>query len=76
MYVPRYMFFTRGIGIAKEKLSSFENALRDARIAHLNLVTVSSYFSAALSYHRHRSRCRPPGTGRNHPLRHGQGTDQ
>lgn len=44
MSVPRYMFFTRGIGIAKEKLSSFENALREARIAHLNLVTVSSIF--------------------------------
>ena len=44
MYVPRYMFFTKGTGIAKEKLASFENALRDARIAHLNLVTVSSIF--------------------------------
>ncbi len=44
MYVPRYMFFTKGVGIAKEKLSSFENALRDAKIAHLNLVQVSSIF--------------------------------
>jgi len=44
MYVPRYMFFTKGVGIDKEKLASFENALRDARIAHLNLVTVSSIF--------------------------------
>ncbi len=44
MYVPRYLFFTKGVGVAKEKLSSFENALRDARIAHLNLVTVSSIF--------------------------------
>jgi len=44
MYVPRYMVFTKGVGVAKEKLSSFENALRDARIAHLNLVTVSSIF--------------------------------
>ncbi len=44
MYVPRYMFFTKGIGIAKEKLASFENALRDARIAHLNIVSVSSIF--------------------------------
>jgi len=38
------MFFTKGVGIDKEKLASFENALRDARIAHLNLVTVSSIF--------------------------------
>lgn len=44
MYVPRYMFFTKGYGVAKEKLSSFENALREARIAHLNIVTVSSIF--------------------------------
>ncbi len=44
MYVPRYMVFTKGVGVAKEKLSSFENALREARIAHLNLVTVSSIF--------------------------------
>jgi len=44
MYVPRYMFFTKGVGNAKEKLASFENALRSARIAHLNLVQVSSIF--------------------------------
>jgi arginine decarboxylase len=44
MYVPRYMFFTKGIGVAREKLASFENALRSARIAHLNLVTVSSIY--------------------------------
>ena len=44
MYVPRYLFFTKGVGVAKEKLASFENALRDARIAHLNLVSVSSIF--------------------------------
>lgn len=44
MYVPRYMFFTKGKGVAKEELAAFENALRDARIAHLNLVQVSSIF--------------------------------
>lgn len=44
MYVPRFMFFTKGAGIAKEKLASFENALREAGIAHLNLVKVSSIF--------------------------------
>jgi arginine decarboxylase len=44
MYVPRYMFFTKGVGVDKEKLASFENALRSAGIAHLNLVTVSSIF--------------------------------
>ncbi len=44
MYVPRYMFFTKGVGVAKEKLASFENALRNAKIAHFNLVSVSSIF--------------------------------
>ena len=44
MYVPRYMFFTKGVGVAKEKLASFENALRNAKIAHFNLVKVSSIF--------------------------------
>ena len=44
MYVPRYMFFTKGVGYHKEKLASFENALRDAKIAHFNLVSVSSIF--------------------------------
>ncbi len=44
MYVPRYMFFTKGIGVDKEKLASFELALKDARIAHLNIVSVSSIF--------------------------------
>lgn len=44
MYIPRYMFFTKGVGVDKEKLASFELALRNARIAHLNIVTVSSIF--------------------------------
>ncbi len=38
------MFFTKGVGVHKEKLTSFEMALRDAGIAHFNLVTVSSIF--------------------------------
>ncbi|MCI0339600.1 MAG: arginine decarboxylase, pyruvoyl-dependent [Planctomycetales bacterium] len=44
MYVPREMFFTKGVGRHKERLSSFEEALRDAKIANLNIVTVSSIF--------------------------------
>ncbi len=42
--IPTRIFFTRGSGIHREKLSSFELALRDAGIAHLNLVYVSSIF--------------------------------
>ncbi len=42
--VPKRMFFTRGVGRHKEKLSSYELALRDARIEKYNLVSVSSIF--------------------------------
>ena len=42
--VPTEAFFTRGVGTHKEKLTSFEMALRMAKIAHLNLVNVSSIF--------------------------------
>ncbi|HSG26858.1 MAG TPA: arginine decarboxylase, pyruvoyl-dependent [Candidatus Krumholzibacterium sp.] len=41
---PSKIFLTRGTGRHKEKLTSFEFALRDAGIAHLNLVQVSSIF--------------------------------
>lgn len=44
MYVPTKLFFTRGVGIHKEKLSSFELALRSAGIAQFNLVRVSSIY--------------------------------
>ncbi|MDZ7373841.1 MAG: arginine decarboxylase, pyruvoyl-dependent [candidate division KSB1 bacterium] len=43
-YVPKKAFMTRGVGKHKEKLTSFEMALRKAGIAHLNLVRVSSIF--------------------------------
>lgn len=45
--VPREIFFTRGVGRHKERLSSFELALRDAgvdgyNLAHYTLVGISS----------------------------------
>lgn len=43
-YVPTKIFLTKGVGRHKEKLASFEMALRKADIAHLNLVRVSSIF--------------------------------
>lgn len=43
-YVPTGMFFTKGVGRHREKLQSFEMALRHARIAQFNLVRVSSIF--------------------------------
>lgn len=42
LYVPRMMFFTKGKGVHKDYLTSFELALREAEIADLNLVSVSS----------------------------------
>jgi arginine decarboxylase len=41
-YVPKIIFFVKGKGIHKDQLTSFELALRDACIADLNLVSVSS----------------------------------
>lgn len=41
-YIPKAIFFTKGKGIHKDYLTSFELALREARISDLNLVTVSS----------------------------------
>lgn len=43
-FVPKKVFFTKGVGIHKEELHSFELALRDAGIEKYNLVTVSSIF--------------------------------
>ena len=41
-HVPKKVFFTKGVGTHRDKLTSFELALRDAGIARFNLVTVSS----------------------------------
>ena len=41
-YIPKMMFFTKGKGLHKDYLTSFELALRDASISDLNLVSVSS----------------------------------
>ena len=43
-FVPRELFFTKGVGKHREKLTSFELALRSAGIAACNLVRVSSIF--------------------------------
>ncbi len=44
--VPQKVFFTKGVGVHKEQLASFEAALRDAGMAPFNLVGVSSIFPA------------------------------
>jgi arginine decarboxylase len=49
MYVPSKLFLTRGVGTHKEKLASFEMALRAASIANFNLVEVSSIYPPGCS---------------------------
>jgi len=41
-FVPKEVFFTKGVGVHKFRLSSFEDALRNAGVANQNLVSVSS----------------------------------
>lgn len=43
-FVPKRIFFTKGVGYHKNELQSFEAALRNAGIEKCNLVTVSSIF--------------------------------
>ena len=42
--VAKNLFLTKGIGIADDKLTSFEFALRNAGIAGTNIVLISSIF--------------------------------
>ena len=48
--VPKNFFLTKGIGVSREKLTSFELALRDAGIASLNLIEVSSILPPNCSF--------------------------
>jgi arginine decarboxylase len=42
--IPKHMFFTKGVGYHRNKLQSFELALRDAGVEICNLVTISSIY--------------------------------
>ena len=42
--VAKKLFLTKGVGVAEDKLTSFEYALRDAGIAGTNIVLISSIF--------------------------------
>ncbi len=44
MFVPKKIFLTKGVGKHRERLSSFELALRGGGIAACNIVRVSSIF--------------------------------
>ena len=47
--VPKELFFTKGVGKHREKLTSFELALRSAGIAACNLVAGVQHLSPRLS---------------------------
>ena len=49
--VPKEMFFTKGVGKHREKLTSFELALRSAGIAACNLVACLEHLPARLPHH-------------------------
>jgi len=40
--IPKKIFFTKGVGVHKDRLTSFELALREAGVEKCNLVSVSS----------------------------------
>src|ERR1022692_600254 len=44
LFTAKKIFLTKGVGVHKERLTSFEMALRSAGIAACNLVRVSSIF--------------------------------
>lgn len=44
MFIPKEIFLVKGVGKERERLASFEMALRDAGIAEYNLVRVTSIF--------------------------------
>ncbi len=44
LFIPTKAFLTKGVGRHREKLTSFEMALRDAHLAAFNIVRVSSIF--------------------------------
>src|SRR6185369_5269022 len=44
LFIPKEIFLVKGVGREKERLASFEMALRDAGIAEYNLVKVTSIF--------------------------------
>ena len=46
--IPKKCFFTKGVGVHKEKLASFELALRTAGLAYCNLVLGLQHLPAIL----------------------------
>jgi len=61
--IPSKLFLTKGVGVHKEKLSSFEMALRMAGISTLNLVKVSSIFPPRCKIISKKEGCRKLSAG-------------
>ena len=72
---PKEMFFTKGVGKHREKLTSFELALRSAGIAACNLVRVSSIFPPKCRILLARAGHEAPRAGPGHLRRHVRGGD-
>jgi len=62
-FVAKKIFLTKGVGKHRERLSSFELALRNAGIAACNIVRVSSIFppSCKLIFAQRRIEAHKPG---------------
>jgi len=73
---PTRMFLTKGVGVHRYALTSFEFALRDADIEQQNLVYVSSIFPPRCQVIYPRRGGRTAQTRRYHFLRLGPVGDQ
>ncbi len=74
--VPTHMFLTRGVGVHKEKLAAFEQALRSAGVAYCNLVSVSSILPPNCKILPQEAGRKTSESRGNHVLRHGEVGDQ
>ncbi len=66
--VPKRIFLTNGVGKHRERLTSFELALRDAGIAAQNLVRVSSIFPPHCKLISRKEGVKYPPSGRSQRL--------
>ena len=52
MMIPKKIFFTKGVGVHKDRLTSFELALREAGVEKLRNVTSFQYQASCLQIAR------------------------
>jgi len=69
MFVPKGIFFTNGVGVHKDRLSSFELALRDASVEKKLESDEATAVANAFGYARARETALPSGiASSNRPL--------